>query len=151
MAITIAVSKIRLVRESNHKYDIPSKQIHGPEDAVRAINEVLHLNDEAQEVFGAIFLCTKNNIIGLMELTRGSLNASVVHPREVFKAALLHNAASVIVFHNHPSGDPSPSREDLAVTQRLVKSGRLLDIPVLDHIIVGDNRFLSLKERNQML
>ena len=106
MAITIAVSKIRLVRESNHKYDIPSKQIHGPEDAVRAINEVLHLNDEAQEVFGAIFLCTKNNIIGLMELTRGSLNASVVHPREVFKAALLHNAASVIVFHNHPVNKP---------------------------------------------
>ena len=150
MSVTIPVSKIKLVRESNHKYNIPTKQIHGPEDAAYAINEVLHLTDEAQEVFGALFLSTKNGILGIMEITRGSLNASVVHPREVYKAALLHNANAVIVFHNHPSGDPNPSREDIAVTQRLVKAGRILDIALLDHLIIGDNRFISLKEQGHL-
>ena len=81
----------------------------------------------------------------------GSLSASVVHPREVFQAAIRFAAASMILFHNHPSRDPSPSREDIAVTQRLVKAGRIMDIPVLDHIILGENRFLSLKERGMLV
>ena len=146
MSITIPVRKIKLVRESNHRYDIPSKHIHGPEDAAHIINEVLDLENEAQEVFGAIYLDTKNAVLGVMELTRGSVNASIVHPREVFKGALLHNASSTIVFHNHPSGNSNPSREDIAVTHRLIKAGRILDIPVLDHIIIGNSQFLSLKE-----
>ena len=80
----------------------------------------------------------------------GSLTASIVHPREVFEVAIRHNAASIILLHNHPSGDPSPSREDINVTQRLVKAGKSMDIPVLDHIVLGDNRFISIKERGFM-
>ena len=85
--------------------------------------------------------------VGIQEITRGSLSASIVHPREVYKAAILHNAASIILAHNHPSGSPSPSREDIAVTERILKAGKILDIPLLDHVIIGDPRFVSLKEK----
>jgi DNA repair protein RadC len=77
----------------------------------------------------------------------GSLNASIVHPREVFKEALKWSAASIIVSHNHPSGDPAPSREDIAVTKRLVEAGEIIGIECLDHLIVGDGEFVSLKEK----
>ena len=77
----------------------------------------------------------------------GSLTASVVHPREVFKAAIQHTAASMILVHNHPSGDPTPSKEDIATTRRIVEAGKLMDIPVLDHIILGNNKYISLKEK----
>ena len=83
-------------------------------------------------------------------ISQGSLTASVVHPREVFEAAVRHAAASMILLHNHPSGDPSPSREDIAVTERLVKAGQVMDIPVLDHLIIGNNSFASLKEKGLM-
>ena len=87
------------------------------------------------------------SILAAVELGR---SASVVHPREVFAMAIRYAAASMILVHNHPSGDPNPSREDIAITDRLVKAGRILDIPVLDHIILGDNRFLSLKEKGMI-
>ena len=97
-----------------------------------------------------VCLDTKNHVTDISDISVGSLTASVVHPREVFKEAVSRSAASVIIAHNHPSGDPSPSREDIAVTQRLVKAGKVMDIPVLDHIILGNNRFISLKEKNMM-
>lgn len=77
----------------------------------------------------------------------GSLNASIVHPREVFKEAFRRSAASIICLHNHPSGDPSPSREDIEVTKRLVECGKIIGIDLLDHIIMGENKFISLKEK----
>ena len=77
----------------------------------------------------------------------GSLTASVVHPREVFKAAIQQAAASIILVHNHPSGDPTPSKEDIEVTARMVQVGRVMDIPVLDHIILGNDNYISLKEK----
>ena len=77
----------------------------------------------------------------------GSLTASVVHPREVFKAAIQQTAASIILVHNHPSGDPTPSKEDIEVTARMVQVGRVMDIPVLDHIILGNDNYISLKEK----
>ena len=77
----------------------------------------------------------------------GSLTASVVHPREVFKASIQQTAASIILVHNHPSGDPTPSREDIEVTARMVQVGRVMDIPVLDHIILGNDNYISLKEK----
>lgn len=119
--------------------------VHGPEDA--AHYAMPRFRFEQQEHFAVMLLNTKNHILGFSDVSVGSLSASVVHPREVFRAAIRFAAASMILFHNHPSGDPNPSREDIAVTQRLVKAGRIMDIPVLDHIILGDNRFLSLKER----
>ena len=80
----------------------------------------------------------------------GSLSASIVHPREVFHAAVRYAAAGMILLHNHPSGDPSPSREDIAVTDRLVQAGKMMDIPVLDHIILGDHKYISLKEKGMV-
>ena len=97
--------------------------------------------------FKALLMDTKNRVMRVVTVTIGTLDGSLVHPREVFKEAITASAASIIVAHNHPSGDPSPSREDKAVTLRLVECGKLLGIELLDHIIVGDNRYVSFKER----
>ena len=134
----------RLESERTEKIEI----IHGPEDAAHAL--LPRVKFEKKEHFMLVCLNTKNHIISISDISVGSLTASVVHPREVFKEALARSAASVIIAHNHPSGDPSPSHEDISVTQRLVKAGRVMDIPVLDHIILGDNRFVSFKEKGLM-
>ena len=84
------------------------------------------------------------------DISIGSLSASIVHPREVFRAAVDYAAAAMILCHNHPSGDPSPSKEDIMVTKRMLKAGNIMDIPVLDHVIIGKNRFFSLKEEGLM-
>ncbi|HET7657887.1 MAG TPA: DNA repair protein RadC [Bacillales bacterium] len=119
--------------------------IHSPEAGAELVmNEMRFLS---QEHFVCLYLNTKNEIIHRQTVFIGSLNASIVHPREVFKEAFRHSAASVICFHNHPSGDPSPSREDIAITQRLVQCGQMLGIEVLDHIVIGDQKFISLKEK----
>ena len=144
--VTVTFNKIIQVKESAHRYDIP-RIINGPADAAEAINGILHLQDEAQEVLAILLLDTKNQVNGCHEISRGSLSASIVHPREVFKPAILCNAASIIMFHNHPSGNTEPSREDVAVTTRIVKAGKIIDIPCLDHIIIGHHSYLSMKEK----
>jgi DNA repair protein RadC len=106
-----------------------------------------HYRFEQKEHFAVLLLNTKNHVISMPEVSVGSLSASVVHPREVFRAAIDHAAAAMILLHNHPSGDPTPSREDIAVTERLVKAGKIMDIPVLDHVVLGRDRFISLKEK----
>ncbi len=103
------------------------------------------LQDEPGEVFGILCLSTKHRVIAYHEVSRGTLDATLVHPREVFKAALLANAASIVLAHNHPSGDPSPSGEDLRITTALAGAGRLLDIEMLDHVIIGRGRWTSLR------
>ena len=95
-------------------------------------------------------LDTKNKVIGIFEISRGSLNASIIHPRDIFQRAILVNAASVILAHNHPSGDPTPSPEDIALTKKLVDAGKVMDITVLDHVIVGECSFVSLKEQGAL-
>lgn len=108
------------------------------------------LQYEQKEHFCVILLNTKNHIIGFREVSVGSLSASVVHPREVMLEAVKAHAASIILVHNHPSGDPTPSREDVNITDQLCKAGKVIDIPVLDHIIIGHNRFISLKEKGMV-
>ncbi|WP_051567409.1 RadC family protein [Brevibacillus borstelensis] len=100
-----------------------------------------------QEHFICLFLNTKNRVIGKQTIFIGSLDASVVHPREVFKEAIKRSAANVICLHNHPSGDPTPSREDIKVTKNLMEAGEVVGIPLLDHVIIGDDRYISLKEQ----
>ena len=95
-------------------------------------------------------LSTKHRVIAYHEVSRGTLDSTLVHPREVFKAALLANAAAIVVSHNHPSGDPSPTMDDLEVTTRLVAAGEILGIVVLDHIVVGDGRYFSFKEAGRL-
>ncbi|HMI85617.1 MAG TPA: JAB domain-containing protein [Polyangiaceae bacterium] len=106
------------------------------------------LKHEAVEVFVVLLLNGQHRVFGLAEVSRGTLTATLVHPREVFGPALRHGAAAIIVAHNHPSGDPEPSTEDVTVTQRLVEAGTILGIPLLDHVIVGErDRHLSLRIR----
>ena len=119
--------------------------IRSPEDAAKyMMNEMKFLS---QEHFICLYLNTKNQVMHKQVVFIGSLNASIVHPREVFKEAFRRSAASIICLHNHPSGDPSPSREDIEVTKRLVECGKIIGIDLLDHIIMGENKFISLKEK----
>jgi DNA repair protein RadC len=147
--IKVSFERVALVKEKVAKYELPRK-IVSPEDVYRAITVITSVEEEAQEVFGVIILNSKNKIVAVHEVSRGTLNASMVHPREVFKLAVLHNAAAIICFHNHPSGDPKPSKEDIGITKRLVEAGKIMGIEILDHIIVGDDRYASLKERGEM-
>lgn len=105
------------------------------------------MNELNQEILKAILLSTKNTIIGVKDIFKGSLNTSVVHPREIFKEAINKNSASIIISHNHPSGDPTPSKEDINITLRVKECGNIIGIPLIDHIIIGNNKFVSLKER----
>ena len=119
--------------------------IRSPEDAAKyMMNEMKFLS---QEHFICLYLNTKNQLMHKQVVFIGSLNASIVHPREVFKEAFRRSAASIICLHNHPSGDPSPSREDIEVTKRLVECGKIIGIDLLDDIIMGENKFISLKEK----
>ncbi|HUJ71439.1 MAG TPA: DNA repair protein RadC [Verrucomicrobiae bacterium] len=130
------------------------RSISSPEDAAAVLREDMRTLD--REEFWVLLLNTKNGLIKKCPTSRGSLNASIVEPREVFKDAIAASAASVILVHNHPSGDPTPSAEDVTVTKRLVKAGELLNISVLDHIILGhrtagrEHDFASLKELGLM-
>lgn len=99
------------------------------------------------EEFGLLVLDTRNRLKRLQVISRGSLNGSLVHPREVFREAVALQAAGLVVFHNHPSGDPTPSREDLSLTRRLRQAGTIMGIEVLDHVIIGGSRCVSLKEK----
>lgn len=121
------------------------KSIRSPEDAAALVMEDMRYLD--REHFVALLLNVKNQVIARELISIGTLNTSSVHPRELFKPAIRRSAASVILVHNHPSGDPEPSREDLEVTGRLVEAGKILGIEILDHLIIGDNKFISLKEK----
>ncbi|MBN2644467.1 MAG: DNA repair protein RadC [Desulfuromonadaceae bacterium] len=110
-------------------------------------NHFLHYN---REVFLALLLDAKNRLIREVRISEGSLTASIVHPREVFNLIIRASAAAVLFVHNHPSGDPTPSREDLTLTQRLYQAGELLGIRVLDHIIIGHNTYVSLAEQGEL-
>lgn len=119
-------------------------KISCPQDAANLLmEEMRHLREEH---FVCLFLNTKNQVIGRQTLSIGSLNASIVHPRELFRAAIRRSSASILCAHNHPSGDPTPSPEDIVLTRRLAEAGELLGIELLDHLVIGDNRYTSLKE-----
>jgi DNA repair protein RadC len=126
----------------------PAKIIRSPEDAARYVMEDLRYLQK--EHFVCLFLNTKNHVVAQETLSIGSLNASIVHPREVFRAAIQRSSASIICIHNHPSGDPAPSPEDIEITNRLVEAGNVIGIEVLDHLIIGDQKFISLKEQGLM-
>jgi DNA repair protein RadC len=116
-------------------------------DAKDVYEHFRRLAVEKQEHFCAACLDSKNNVVSTVTVHIGTVNMSVVGPREVFREAVRENAAALVVAHNHPSGDPSPSPEDIAVTRKLVEVGKILDIPLLDHVIVGDERFYSMRDK----
>jgi DNA repair protein RadC len=122
--------------------------IRSPDDGANYVME--EMRTLKQEHFVVLFLDSKNYIIHRKTIFVGSLNASIVHPREVYREAVKRSAASIIVAHNHPSGDPSPSKEDIQVTRRLVESGKIMGIELLDHLIIGNRKFVSLKEKGYL-
>ncbi|MED4851779.1 DNA repair protein RadC [Caldifermentibacillus hisashii] len=139
----VNIVSIKLVKESSVLYK--ERCIRSPKDGYQLLKQFLAERD--REHFIVVSLDTKNQPVSINVCHIGSLNASIVHPREVMKSAILSNAASIIVGHNHPSGKAEPSREDIEVTKRLVEAGKIIGIEVLDHIIVGDETFTSLKEK----
>ncbi len=143
-AVTVAAA-IELGKRLNSQAVIERPVIHSPQDAANLM--MARLRYEAREHFIILLLSTKNHVLATPVISVGSLNASIVHPREVFREAINYSAAAVILVHNHPSGDPAPSQEDIAITKKLVEAGRLLDISVLDHVIIGDSKYVSLKEK----
>ena len=125
-------------------YDI--RKITSPNDAVEIGRRFLENSDREQLL--ELCLNTKNQPVALNVVSVGSLNSSIVHPREVFKPAILSNAATIILYHNHPSGDPTPSSEDINITNRLKECGKLMGLELMDHIIIGsDGSYCSLKEK----
>lgn len=120
-------------------------KVTSPHDAANLLMSEMSLLE--QEHLRVVLLDTRNNVLQMPTIYVGSLNSSVVRVGEIFKIAIKENAAAMIVAHNHPSGDPSPSAEDVHVTRQIVKAGQILNIEVLDHIVIGQQRFVSLKER----
>lgn len=141
--------RVVLEKEVSMNYPELSHIIRSPEDVVVLGKTVMRIHEEPEEYMYMICMNTKNKVTGVFEISHGNVNSSIVGVREVFQKALLANAVSIILMHNHPSGDPSPSREDIEITRRLVEAGNILGIQVLDHIIIGD-RYSSLKEKGHM-
>lgn len=139
----VNIVSIKMVREGSILYE--SRNINSPEIAAELGRKFIENSDREELI--VCCLDTKNQPLSISVASIGSLNSSIVHPREVFKVAVLSNAASIIVFHNHPSGDTSPSTEDISVTNRLKEAGNIIGIKLIDHIIIGsDGRYTSLKE-----
>ena len=142
-------SQIKAVFELSKRQDLEMElkdfDIKDPQTIVKAIRA--GMKDKAKEHFKLILLNSRNKIIGISTISIGTLNANLVHPREVFKEAIIHNASSVVLAHNHPSGDPEPSEADLEITKRLIEAGKIMGIDVLDHIIITKAGFMSFKEK----
>jgi len=139
----VNIVSVKLVKESSLLYK--ERSVRSPQDGYRLLK--LFLEEKDREYFIVASLDTKNQPVSINVCHIGSLNSSIVHPREVLKSAILSNAASIIVGHNHPSGKTEPSQEDIEVTKRLIEAGNIIGIDVLDHIIVGNDTFTSLKEK----
>ena len=146
IAKRINIVSIKMVKESSFQY--LARQILSPNDAYEMIKEQLEGLDREQFIIAC--LNTKNEPTNISVVSVGSLNKAIVHPREVFKTAILSNAASVMAFHNHPSGETTPSQQDIQLTNRLYEAGELLGIKLLDHLIIGDGTFTSLKEKGYL-
>lgn len=140
----IQIVSIKMVKEKNLEYG--DAQISSPKDCANIFKKFI--GDYDREALAVLSLDTKNKINSITVASLGSVNSSIVHPREIFKTAILSNASSIIISHNHPSGNCCPSKEDISITSRLKECGRILGIELLDHIIVGeDNNYISLKEK----
>jgi len=149
MAPLVRLVRVGVVREVG----APAPAPHGPAPVLepgRAASILRAVLPADREGFAVLHLDARSVVRSVEVVSVGSLNASIVHPREVFKGALLANACAIILGHNHPSGDPEPSAEDIAITKRLVQIGELIGIVVLDHVIIGEGRHVSLHERGTL-
>lgn len=138
--------RVVLEKEFSANYPELSHIIRSPLDVVTLGKEVMHIHEKPEEYMYMVCMNTKNKVTGVFEISHGNVNSSIATPREVFQKALLANAVSIILMHNHPSGESTASREDIEVTKRLVEAGKIVGVDVLDHIIIGD-KYSSLKEQ----
>lgn len=141
---TVIMAALELGRRLAGAEGQPMKTIHCPEDGAMLV--MPRLRYETHEHFWVILLNSKGKVTGIEPISEGSLNASVVHPREAYAPALLQHAAAILAVHNHPSGDPTPSREDRELTRTLWDTGKVMGIPLVDHLIIGDGIYYSFKE-----
>ncbi len=139
----LLAKKVRNAGKNEKRYTIRS-----PEDVASYL--MVEMTSLTQEHFVVLYLNVKNDVLHKKTIFIGSLNSSIVHPREVYKEAVKHSAASIICAHNHPSGQPNPSQEDIEVTKKLAEAGSMMGVGLLDHIIIGDHQFISLKEKGYM-
>ncbi len=144
----VPIVKVQMVREGTHTGEGSRPQVSSPKDVAVLLQD--YIGNVDREHFVIILLNIKNKIIGINTVSIGSLSSSIVHPREIYKAALLANAGSIILAHNHPSGDLTPSPEDISVTKRVCEAGEIIGVQVLDHIIVSDEGFYSFREGGLM-
>jgi DNA repair protein RadC len=136
---------IMLVKEASYEYS--DKQVNTPKSIAKLFNEVFDLGNKAEEQFYMIAINTKGQIRGVFLVAHGDLSSTVINPREIYKRAVLCNAAAIALAHNHPSGDPTPSGDDITTTKKLVDAGHVLGVAVWDHLIIGeDGRYVSFRE-----
>ena len=139
----VDIVSLKVVKESSVLYE--TRKINNPYDAYKLAKNFLI--DSDREKFIVACLDTKNQPVNIQAVSIGSLNSAIVHPREVFKIAVLSNASSIICFHNHPSGNASPSKDDLAISSRIKEAGNIIGIPLIDHVIIGGCEYASLHEK----
>lgn len=139
--MTITRQKLLLIKEQEFEYN---EKISSTLDLVNFIRNVLQINNEAQEVAYLLSLNTRNQLVSFTELARGGLNLCNISQNEIFKNVLLSNSNKFILIHNHPSGDPTPSKNDIEVTKEILKGCKILGIEFLDHLVIGDNEYQSI-------
>lgn len=147
MATRFQGLRLQVVKEEEFPYSCKAT-INSPADIRDLLTKHMEMHLEAEEVFIMVTVDTKHRVTGIFEVSRGTLSSSLVHPREVFKRALLMNASKIFIAHNHPSGDVTPSKDDIAITKRLKEAGEVLGVSLLDHLIIGDTpkEYYSFKE-----
>lgn len=137
-----------LVKENATNYQ--EGYMTSPESITRMLNAVFEMDKETEEYMYLLCFNTKMKLLGVFELSHGIVNASLISPREVFQKALLCNASNIVIAHNHPSGDTAPSECDVTVTKTIKEAGKLMNVPLLDSLIIGDNCFYSFKEKQMI-
>ena len=149
---TKLTEKQRVVLEKEISVYCPEidRRMNSPEKIFKLATDYLRMHELPEEYMYMVCMNTKLDMIGVFEISHGNVNSSIVGTREVFQKALLANAVSIVVIHNHPSGDHNPSREDVEVTKRLIEAGNIVGIQLLDHIIIGRPRYTSLKEKGYL-
>ena len=141
--------RVILEKEASMNYPGESFIIKSPEDVAILGRNYMRIHEEPEEHLHMVCMNTKNRVLGVFEISHGTVNSSIVGVREIFQKALLANSVSIILMHNHPSGSADPSREDIAVTKKVAEAGVLLGVELLDHIVIGD-RYVSLKEKGHI-
>ena len=146
LGVNIQKYDLRLVKESGNRYKFKNKVVKTPEKAYQIFVETLELNIRTEEVFAILTLDLKSHLTGVFEVSKGGLKSSIVHPRNVYQRAILTNAAAIVMGHNHPSGKPDPSEDDIKITKQIISAGEILGIEVMDHLIIGANyNYISMK------